>query len=160
MINFTYKPFYRFVYRFGNLLVTPILLLYMLPAILTFSYGIGEIVYLFSLSVIAVYVNKLYLRLYKILPFFIALEGDKLVCSQYFSKNKIVVINLSEIQKLSGGIFEGKSKGLMKIEGKNVVIGFFHQLIDANIFITTILQRVPEDVYHQVEPKIKSRLES
>ncbi len=159
MLRFTYKPFYRFIYRYGNLLITPILLLYMFPAIVSFRYDVGQSVYLFVFSAVIFYVNKLYFRLYQILPFQIEIDEDKIICSQFFSKNKKVILHFSEITKLEGGIFYGKSKGLMQIKGGKTTIGFFHHLTNANIFIATLLQKVPLEVYKQIEMKIKSRLE-
>jgi hypothetical protein len=159
MYSFTYKLFYRFIYRYGNLLLTPILLLYMIPAIVTFNYGVGQSLYLFVISAIIFYVNKLYYRLYKILPLQIEIDEDKIICSQFFRRDKKIILHFSEIVKLDGGIFYGKSKGLMKIEGGKSTIGFFHHLTNANIFITALLQNVPLEVYQKVETKIKSRLE-
>ena len=159
MSVFTYKPFYRFIYRFGNLLITPILLIYILPAILTFRYEVGQFAYIIVLSIIIIYVNRLYLRLYKILPYRIEIDDEKIICSQFFRKDKTVTIYFSGIKKLKGGIFRGRSKGLMIIEGKNSTVGFFHHLTNANIFIAALLQNVPSEVYKQIETKIKSRLE-
>lgn len=157
---FTYKPFYRFVYRYGNLLMTPILLIYMLPAVTAFSYKSSQILYLLALSLIIFFVNKLYFRLYRILPFLIEVDEEKIICSQFIKKDKKEIVYFSEIVKLKGGIFHGKSKGLMQIDGKNISIGFFHHLTDANIFITKLLQNVPAAVYKIIEPQIKSRLEN
>lgn len=159
MTTFTYKSFYRLVYRFGNLLITPILLIYMFPAILTFSYKPWQILYLASLTIIIVYVNKLYFRLYEILPFNIDVDNEKITCTQFLRKDRKVILYFSEIRKLSGGVFYGKSKGLMLIEGENGTVGFFHHLTNANILITKLLQNVPAEVYKQIEMKIKSRLE-
>lgn len=159
MVKFTYKPFYRFVYRYGNLLITPILLIYMFPALAAFSYKASQILYLLSLSLIIFFVNKLYFRLYRILPFLIEVDEEKITCSQFVKKDKKVIFYFSEIVKLKGGIFHGKSKGLMQIEGENISIGFFHHLTNANIFIAKLIQNVPTEVYKQIETKIKSRLE-
>lgn len=93
------------------------------------------------------------------MPFLIEVDGEKIICSQFLKKDKKVILYFSEITKLKGGIFYGKSKGLMQIEGENISIGFFHHLTNANIFITKLLQNVPAEVYKQIEPKIKSRLE-
>jgi len=159
MVKFTYKSFYRFVYRYGNLLITPILLLYMLPAISTFSFKFWQVLYLASLTIIIVYVNKLYYRLYNILPFTIEMDDEKITCTQFLRKDKKIILYFSEVTKLKGGLFYGKSKGLMQIDGENITIGFFHHIIGANIFITKLIQSVPAEVYKQVETKIKSRLE-
>jgi len=158
MSSFTYRPFYRLIYRFGNLLLTPIFLIYMLPAILMFRYEIGQFAYIIVFSVIIVYVNMLYFRLYKILPFRIEIDDEKIICCQFFRKDKTITLSFSGIVKLQGGIFYGKSKGLMQIEGDNSVIGFFHHLTNANIFIAALLQNVPPEVYKQIEPQLKSRL--
>jgi len=158
--SFTYKPFYRFIYRYGNLLITPLLLLYMLPAIVTFRYEIGQSIYLFVILAVIFYTNKLFFRLYKILPLHIEIDGDKIICTQFFKKDKKIILHFSEMVKLEGGIFYGKSKGLMQIGGEKTTIGFFHHLTNANIFITTLLQNVPLDVYQQVVPKISNRLEA
>jgi hypothetical protein len=97
--------------------------------------------------------------LYKILPYRIEIDDKKIVCSQFYKKDKTVTIYFSGIEKLKGGIFYGRSKGLMIIEGENSMVGFFHHLTNANIFIATLLQNVPSEVYKQIETKIKSRLD-
>jgi hypothetical protein len=86
------------------------------------------------------------------------MDDEKITCTQFLRKDKKVILYFSEITKLKGGIFYGKSKGLMLIEGENSTVGFFHHLTNANIFITKLLQNVPSEVYKQIEMKIKSRL--
>lgn len=130
----------------------------MLPAISTFSFKIWQVLYLTSLSMIIIYVNKLFFRLYNILPFAIEMDDEKIMCTQFLRKDKKVILRFSEVTKLKGGLFYGKSKGLMQIEGENITIGFFHHLTNANIFITKLLQSVHAEVYKQTETKIKSRL--
>jgi len=130
----------------------------MLPAVITYRFELGKSIYLIIILSVLFYVNKLYLRLYKILPYQIEIDDEKIICSQYFKKDKKEIIYFSEIVGLRGGIFLGKSKGLMLIEGNKTTIGFFHHLTNANIFITTLLQNVPAEVYKNVESKIKSRL--
>ncbi|NCQ18740.1 MAG: hypothetical protein COW85_04200 [Ignavibacteria bacterium CG22_combo_CG10-13_8_21_14_all_37_15] len=159
MTVFTYKPFYRFIYRYGNLPVTIIILIYMLPAIVTYRYEIGQSAYLMLLSVMLIYVNKLYLRLYKILPLQIEIDDEKIVCSHFFKNDKKIILHFSDIIELKGGVFIGKSKGLMQVGGEKTTIGFFHHLTHVNIFITALLHNAPLEVYKQVDEKIKSRLE-
>ena len=134
-------------------------MLYMLPAVVTYRYEIGKSIYLFVILIIIFFVNKFFLRLYRILPFVIEVDEQKITFSQFIRKDKKIILHFSEIEKLEGGIFYGKSKGLMQIEGGKTTIGFFHHLTNANIFITTLLQNVPLEVYKKVEIKIHSRLE-
>jgi len=130
----------------------------MFPAVATYHFGVGESVYLLVIASLIVYLNKIYFRLYKILPFSIEIERDTIVCTNFIRGNKKIVLRFSEIINLKGGVFTGRSKGLMEIESGKETIGFFHHLTNANIFITTLLQNIPQNVYQQVEPKIKLRL--
>lgn len=103
--------------------------------------------------------NKQYLNLYKILPYKIEADEEKMVCSDFFFSAKKITIHYKDINSLSGGIFEGKFGGLMKVcDGKNnVCIGFFGKMKNVKQLQTFILSKVERSIYDDVLNKVKAR---
>jgi hypothetical protein len=104
------------------------------------------------------FLNRHYFNLYKILPYRIESDDEKIICSEFFLSKKEVVIYYDDISSLSGGIFENRISGLMKIcDGKNnVCIGFYQRLNNSGKLATIILSKVNRELYDIVLEKIKS----
>jgi hypothetical protein len=68
------------------------------------------------------------------------------------------VIYYNDVSSLSGGIFENKISGLMKVcDGKNnVCIGFYQRLNNSNKLATILLSKVNRNIYDNVLEKIIS----
>jgi hypothetical protein len=64
---------------------------------------------------------------------------------------------MKDIDSLSGGIFDGRYRGLMKVsDGKNkVAIGFFDRMIGSQKLVSQLLSKVDMKIYNEVIPKIK-----
>ena len=83
---------------------------------------------MFILSFLILYIlNRAYLNFYKLVPYKIEFGDDKIICSEFLFRNKTVTILIKDIESLSGGIFDGRYRGIMKVcDGKNkICIGFF-----------------------------------
>jgi len=95
--------------------------------------------------------------LYKIIPFKIKADSEKLICSGFIFSRKELTIFYSNIESLSGGIFDGKSYGIMKVcDGKNkLCIGFFNNLINVRSFEKIILTKINKEIYENAAGKIK-----
>lgn len=155
---FTYPSLFKLIFRYGNIIITPILLLYTIPLI----YFINEkIIFALPLLInlaIIYFLNRHYFNLYKILPYRIEADNEKLICTEFFLSNKEVTIYYSDINSLSGGIFENKLSGIMKVCSQNnsVCIGFYQRLNNSGKLATIILSKVRRELYDEVIEKLKS----
>ncbi len=97
------------------------------------------------------FVNKQYLTMYKILPYKISLENDSIICSNFLFSKKKIIIRYADIEKLEGGIFNGKLNGLIKVwdSKSKVCIGFYYKIINSRLLIKTILLNIKEPVYNE-----------
>jgi len=155
---FTYPFFFRMIFRYGNIIVTPILILYSIPL---FYFLDDKPILAFPLLVnlgIIYFLNRHFFNLYKILPYTIESDDEKLICSNFFLSGKTKTIYYEDISSLAGGIFDNKISGVMKVydERNNFYIGFYHRLTNSQKLATIILSKVRRPVYDQVLEKIKS----
>ena len=153
---FTYPLFFKIVFRYGNIFVTALLLIYSLP--LLFYINVNPILLIpLLVNIFLIYfINKRYLANYKILPFRIEADDEKLVCSNFFLSDKEILIYYSEIKMLTGGSFENKLSGMMKVYcGNNsVCIGFYHRLKNSSKLVSYILSKVDRKLYDEVLERI------
>jgi len=155
---FTYPFLFRIIFRYGNIIVTPILILYSIPL---FYFLDEKPILAFPLLVnlgIIYFLNRHYLNLYKIMPYKIEADDEKIVCSDFFLSKKEITIYYNDISSLAGGIFDNKISGLMKVcdNRNNVCIGFYHRLSNSSKLATIILSKVRRDIYDGVLEKIQS----
>lgn len=153
---FTYPFLFRIIFRYGNIIVTPVLIVYSIPLYYSLD---GKPIMAFPLLInlaIIYFLNRHYFNLYKILPYKIEADNDRIVCSKYFASNRETIIYYNDISSLSGGIFEDKISGLMKVcDGKNnVYIGFYQRLNNSNKLVTILLSKVNRNLYDNVLEKI------
>ncbi len=155
---FTYPFFWKFIYRYVNLVVTPLLIIYAISLTTLIDKSLIILIpFLLSLFIIY-YLNKSYITFYKLIPYKITADDEKMVCTNFLFQNKSLMILYKDIESVSGGIFEGKYRGMMKIcDGKNkMCIGFFDRLNNSNKLITLILSKVEKDIYDKVIEQIQS----
>ncbi len=158
MQTFTYSLFWKFIYRYGNLIITPLLLLYALSLVTLIDKNI-IILIPFLLSIfILYYLNKSYINFYKLVPYKIEIDDQKIICSNFLFRDKTVTILIKDIESISGGIFEGKYRGLMKVcDGKNkLCIGFFDRIKNSSKLVTLILSKVDKKIYDKTIEQIQS----
>ncbi len=154
---FVYPSFSRLIYRFGNIPVTILLLSILITAVSNLDKSLINLIP-FSLTALLIYfLNKHYLMLYKLVPFKIEADDEKMKCTKFFFSKKEITLYYSDIKSLSGGIFDGKYSGLMKVcDGKsNVCIGFFNSLNDVRSLQKIILKNVNRKIYDEAAEKIK-----
>jgi len=157
--TFTYPFLFLIIFRFGNIIITPLLVLYTIPLVVLLDENIILSFPLLVNLLIIYFLNKHYFNLYKILPYRIEADDEKIICTDFFLSKKEVIIYHNDIKSLSGGIFGNKISGLMKIfDGKNnVSIGFYQRLNNSSKLATILLSKVNRDIYEHVLEKIKSR---
>jgi hypothetical protein len=100
--------------------------------------------------------NKHYLNLYKIIPYKIEADDEKMICTNFIFSKKEFIIYYDDIESLTGGVFEGRFSGVMKVcDRKNqVCIGFFNSLRNADKLQTLLLSKVPRKVYDDVVDRV------
>lgn len=158
MQTFIYPFYARFLYRYGNIIASILLVLYLIPVVI----GIDQNRYLLIPLVISLgllyYVNRRYLTLYKVMPYKIEADDEKMICSDFMLTNKNVTIYYKDIESLAGGIFEGKLRGMMKVcDGKNqICIGFSERMKDSKKLMTIILSKVRKEIYEDVIGKLQA----
>jgi hypothetical protein len=82
-----------------------------------------------------------------------------MICFDFFLSKKEVIIYYEDIESLSGGIFDNRISGIMKVcDAKNAVcIGFYHRLTNSNKLATIILSKVKRHLYDEVLEKLISK---
>ena len=153
---FTYPVFYKIIIRFGNIPLTLLLIIYLIPSVIFVDEHPVLLIPLIISSLLIFFLNKLYLTLYKIIPYKIVEDNGKLICSEFLFSNKEIVIDFKDINKLKGGIFEGKLHGILKVyDGKNnIYIGYFNKIKNSKLLGTLLLSKVNKSVYDEVVEKI------
>lgn len=156
MQTFTYPLLFRFLYRYGNIPVTIILLIYLIPSVLYLDDNIYYLIPIIALLLLMYFTNRRYLSLYKIMPYKIIADDEKIYCTDFVLSGREVKIFYNDISDLKGGIFDGKLNGLMRIyDGRNKInIGFFPRLKDVKELQKLVLNRVPKPVYDNVVERI------
>lgn len=156
--TFTYLFIFRVIFRYGNIIITPLLLLYTIPLVSFLDEKLILAVPLLINLFLIYFLNRHYFNLYKILPYLIAADDEKITCSEFFLSKKEIVIYYNDIASLSGGIFENKISGLMKVcDGRNnICIGFYQRLNNSGKLATILLSKVNRELYDIVLDKIKS----
>jgi hypothetical protein len=156
---FSYPLLFRLIFKFGNLVVTFFLIVYSIPLVVFLDQNNILIIPIVVSLFIIYFINRYYFNLYKILPYKITADADKITCSNFFLSNKVVIIHYEDIESLSGGIFNNRISGVMKIcDSKNgVCIGFYHKLTNSNKLATIILSKVKRTLYDEVLEKLISK---
>ena len=92
------------------------------------------------------------------MPSKIEADAGRMTCSKFIFSRKILTIVYSDIESISGGIFEGKNYGLMRVcDGKNkICIGFFNSLTNVRALEKIILAKVNKEIYEKSAQKIKA----
>jgi hypothetical protein len=149
---FEYSLFFKLLFRFGNIPVTIILSIYLVPIIINFDKSLVYIIPLVIILALIYLINKHYLWLYQILPYKITANDEKIICEEFLFSTKQVEVFYKDIESLSGGLFEGKLRGLMKVwDGKSkICIGFYDKIKGIKELQTILLSGVSKEVYDEV----------
>ena len=161
MQTFTYSFLFKIIFRFGNIAATLLLIIYIIPSVvLVDQQKLMLIPIIISLIVIYI-INKTYLIYYKIIPYKIVADDEKIICTEFLFSQKEFTIRYADIEKLTGGVFEGKSSGIMKVvDSRNKVqIGFSQKINNSERLISLILSKVHKDLYNEVIEHITKRNE-
>jgi hypothetical protein len=134
-----------------------LLLIYLLISVTNLSHSLIYLIPFLISAILIYFLNRHYLNLYKLLPYKIEADDDKIKCSNFLLSKKEITIYYGDIKSLKGGIFEGKVAGLMNVcDGKNnICIGFFNSIKNVKRLQTIILSKVDKSVYDEVVNKLQ-----
>ncbi|MCX6175389.1 MAG: hypothetical protein NTZ27_11610 [Ignavibacteriales bacterium] len=156
MKTYKYSFFSKLIYRYGNIPVTILLLIYLAISIIgLFSYWYYIFFTLINLSLLFL-LNKYYTKTYRQFPFEISADNEKIICTNFlFSKRKIE-LRIEDIDKLTGGIFSGYPTRPVYIHDsrQNITIGLYANVGKFPELLKIILQNVKEDLYKDLVGKI------
>ncbi|HEX9251217.1 MAG TPA: hypothetical protein VF870_03195 [Ignavibacteriaceae bacterium] len=158
MQTFTYPLFWKFIYRYGNLVISPLLLLYTLSLVALIDKNLIILIPFLLALFILYFLNKSYINFYKLVPYKIEIDDEKIICTDFLFRDKSITIFIKDIESISGGIFDGRYRGLMKVcDGKNkLCVGFFDRINNSSKLVTLILSKVDKKIYDKVIEQIKS----
>lgn len=156
MEEFKYSKFYELVYKYGNIPVSLILFFYFILSLLNIMNGIGFILAALITGLMLFFLNKRYIENYKILPFKIAADEEKIICTNFFKRDKKVEIYFKDITSLTGGIFDKKYSGIIRIndDKHNVSVGFYNRIKNSKMLYTILLSRINLKLYEEVITKL------
>lgn len=151
METHTYSFFIKFLYRYGNIFITLLMILNLIPLVIYLDTNVYFIIPIAITLLIIYFTNRFYFLIYKSFPFRIEADEEKIVCTDFMFRNKEVVIYYNNIKSISGGIFEGRLSGIMKVcDGdKNICITFSHRIKNSTKLIATILSKVDKKIYDE-----------
>ena len=162
MVIFQYSLISKFIFRYANIPLTIFLLLYLVSSFL-YMFQKWYFVFPFLLNLlIIIALNRYYLRSYKLFPYKIEINNEKMICSDYLKKSKVHEILLRDIDSIEGGSLSGTPAKPIYINSysNNVVIGISTHMKNYNKLITIILSNVKQEVYNEVLDKASEISES
>lgn len=157
MVSYRYSILARFIYRYANLILTPLLLVYtILSLYLSFEKWYLFLVFLLN-SIILIKLNRFYWMMYRNFPFQIDADNEAMICSDYLFGKKRLRIEFKEIDKISGGLLSGMTTRPIYIHcsKRNIKFGFYSHLKDFNKLLKVILQNVNQELYDEILEKLK-----
>ena len=96
--------------------------------------------------------NRCFFRSYKLFPFKIEINNEKMICSDYFNKSKEQEIYLNDIDLIEGGSLSGTPAKPIYLHTKtdDLIVGISPHMKDHNKLVTIILSNVKQEVYDNV----------
>jgi len=157
MITYKYSFFAKLLYRYGNIPLTLLLLVYLAASIIGMLTHWYFIFFAIINLAILIWLNKYYLKTYRSFPFIISAESDRIVCSGFFLDDRTVEIKFCDIDKIRGGIFSGYTTRPVYIHDsvQDITIGFYSGSGKFNELLMTLIKNVNEELYQELIYKMK-----
>ncbi len=159
MQTFEYSLPAKLIYRYGNFIITPLLSIHLASSIFLITKGwYFTILALVNLAILII-VNVYYIKTYKLFPFKIMTDNEKMICSNFFLSKKKIEIKHGDISKIDGGIFSTyPTRPIYILDGKNnITIGFYSHVSKFQKLLTIILSNIPQKIYNDLIDKIKEK---
>lgn len=157
MKTYRYSFLSKLLYRYGNIPLTFLLLIYLATSAIGFFSHWYFIFFFFVNLTIIVWLNKYYIKTYQHFPFTISADNEKMICSSFFFSKRSVEIKFSDIDEIRGGIFSGFQTRPIYIHDsrQNITVGFYSQVGDFKQLLTTILKNIPQELYDKLLQEMK-----
>ena len=107
--------------------------------------------FLLNLFIIVI-MNRFYFRSYKLFPYKIEVNNEKMICSDYMKKSVTHEIYMNDIDLVDGGSLSGTPAKPIYIhtETDDLLIGISPHIKEQNKLITIILSNIKQSVYNDV----------
>jgi len=103
------------------------------------------------------FLNRYFIRLNRITPYTIYVNNDSITGKDFFLSSEVISIKIADITDLRGGVFEGKSRGMMRITAGEKEMVFYHSLPNADKFEAYLISKVNREIYDRVVKLLKER---
>lgn len=163
MEKFDYPVLIRILYRYGNIFITLLMIMNLIPLVISVDSNAILIVPIIITLFVIYFTNKFYFMLYKSFPFLIEADDEKIICTDFMFRKKEVVIYFKNIKSIEGGIFDGRLSGIMKIcdAETGICIAFSNRISNSTKLIALILSKIDKKLYDEkisALQKISSKL--
>lgn len=158
MEHYHYSFIAKIIYRYGNIIATILLSIQLLTSIIgMFAKWYFVFPALINLIIIII-LNKYYIKTYRLFPFSIIADNEKIICGNFFLSDKKFEIKHADIDKLSGGIFSGyPTRPIYIHDGRqNITIGFYSHVGNFQKLTTKILQNIPKKLYDELMDNVRA----
>lgn len=157
MKEFTYPVLAKIIYRYANIPISLLLSFYVFVSVVA---AVTDWVYIFPLiiNLVLLYVlNRYYFKMYRLFPYRLKIDNEKIICTDFMNKARSVEIKLLDVGKITGGIFSGSPVKPIYIydEKNNVTIGLNQHLKEYNKFLTIVLSNIKQELYNELLENIK-----
>lgn len=156
MKTFEYSLLPKIIYKYANIPITILLGFYLFISTVTFSNNYMSYFAIFVHLLLIFIVNRYYFRNYKLMPYKIEADNEKMICTQFSFQNKISEIKFDQITEITGGIFEGsKSRPIIIRTNGNEKITINIHINNFNSLLTIILANINKELYVKLLDRIK-----
>ncbi|MFN3694451.1 MAG: hypothetical protein ACK4UV_05535 [Ignavibacterium sp.] len=163
MQTFDYPIIIRILYRYGNVFITLLMVMNLIPLVISVDSNTMLIIPIIITLFVIYFANRFYFMLYKSFPFLIKADDEKLICTDFMFRKKEVIIYYKNVKSIEGGIFDGRLSGIMKIcdAETGICITFSHRIRNSTKLIALILSKIDKKLYDEkidALQKINSKL--
>ncbi len=161
MSEHKYSFFARFVYRYANLPISVLLLIYLVFSLAATANNKYFIIPAFINAAVLYLMNRNYLRNNKTMPYKINVNNTTIKVSDFAGRRKDFSFSISQIKDIAGGIFAGaQTKPIfIFVEGEKYPVSFNAHISGFNELLTAILKNVDKNLYEKLMSDIRSKNE-
>lgn len=157
MSEHSYSFLARFIYRWANIPLSILLGFYFVVYLLASFYQWYYIFAILFEGGILFFLNRFYIRGYKLFPYKISVDNEKMICEDFLFSQKKITIYHKDITKIEGSIFSGNKARPLYVfdEPNNQRIGIRIHLKGYNQVITKILSNINKELYDSLIERMK-----